>query len=83
MWHVAFTPDGRELVSGGLDKTLKYWDVSRLANGPSSRPNWPGASKRDTSDGRKDVGTREVTSLCTTNFIGNTVRVGLADRGCV
>ena len=29
MWRVAFTPDGHGLVSGSLDKTLKYWDVSR------------------------------------------------------
>ena len=34
MQSVTFTPDGRGLVSGSKDKTLKYWDVSRLANGP-------------------------------------------------
>ena len=33
---VAFTPDGRGLVSGSEDKTLKHWDVSRLANGPGN-----------------------------------------------
>ena len=27
----AFTPDGHGLVSCGWDKTIKYWDVSRLA----------------------------------------------------
>ena len=31
-YSVAFTPDGKRLVSGRLDKiqTLKYWDVSDL-----------------------------------------------------
>jgi len=80
VYSVAFTPDGCGLVSGSLDRTLKYWDVSRLANEPGSRPNSTGASKRDTL---KDVGTREGSSTCTMNFIGHKVRVELADRGCV
>lgn len=28
--HVAFTPDGKGLVTGSTEKTLKYWDVSEL-----------------------------------------------------
>jgi len=78
VWSVALTPDGRGLVSGSLDGTLKYWDVSRLANGPSVRL---GASERDTLD-REDVVTREGNSTYTVNFIGHRVRVELADRGC-
>ena len=39
VYSVAFTPDGRGLVSGSSDKTLKYWDVSRLANALGGRPN--------------------------------------------
>jgi WD40 repeat protein len=31
VYSVAFTPDGKELVSGSLDKTLKLWDVSWLS----------------------------------------------------
>ena len=27
-FDVKFTPDGKGLVSGGGDKTLKYWDIS-------------------------------------------------------
>ena len=76
---VAFTPDGRGLVSGSWDKTVKYWDVSRLENGPSGRPNSPEASKHD-SLSEKDVGTREGNSPCTMNFIGHKVRVELADQ---
>jgi WD40 repeat protein len=27
---IAFMPDGKGFVSGGWDKTLKYWDISSL-----------------------------------------------------
>ena len=30
VYSVAFTPDGKGLVSGSLDKTLKYWDVQPI-----------------------------------------------------
>ena len=59
MLDVAFTPDGCGLVSSSEDKILKYWDISRLANGPSSRQNPRGASERGTLDGKEDVDTRE------------------------
>jgi len=80
---VTFTPDGRGLMSGSLDKTLKYWDVSRLANEPGGRPNLPGASKHYTLNDMMDVGTREGISPCTMNFIGHKVRDELADQECV
>jgi WD40 repeat protein len=32
---LAFSPDGRRLVSGSRDKTLKVWDVSKLALEPN------------------------------------------------
>ena len=83
VWDVAFTPDGRGLVSASVDRTLKYWDVSRLAKGPSSRQNSPGVSKHDTLDGKQDVGTREDNSACMIDFIGHKVRVELANRGCI
>jgi len=80
---VAFTPDGRGLMSGSTDKTLKFWDVSHSANGPGGRPNSRGASKHDTLNGEEDVGTHEGNSACTMDFIGHKVRVKSADRGCV
>ena len=83
VYSVAFTPDERGLVSGSLDKTLKYWDVSRLVNGPGGRPNSPGASKRDSMNGKKDVGTREGNSACTMNFTGHKVCAELAGLGYV
>ena len=83
MWDVAFTPDGRGLVSGSVDKTLKYWDVSCLADGPGGRQNPRGASERGALDGKQDVGTREDNRACTMDFIGHEVRVELADWGCV
>lgn len=72
VYSVAFTPDARGLVSGSLDKTLKYWDVARLAGGPGGRPNSPGASKRDGLNGEKKIGGN---SACTMNFAGHKVGV--------
>jgi len=33
VYSVAFTPDGKGLVSGALDTTVKYWDISWLGIG--------------------------------------------------
>ena len=83
MRDVAFTPDGRGLVSGSEDNTLKFWVVSCLVDGPSGRRNPRGASERSTLDGKQDVGTREDNRACMIDFIGHEVRVELADWGCV
>ena len=83
VYSVAFTPDARGLVSGSLDKTLKYWDVSRLVNGPGGRPNSPGASEWDSMSGKKDVGAHEGNSACTMSFTGHKVCTELASLGYV
>jgi WD40 repeat protein len=28
VWSVAFSPDGKRIASGSVDKTIKGWDVS-------------------------------------------------------
>jgi len=36
---IAFTTDGTGLVSGGFDRTVKFWDMSLLkTNGPGTQP---------------------------------------------
>ena len=70
-------------MSGSEDKTLKYWDVFRFANGSGDRQNPRGASERGTLDLKQDVDTREDDSACTTDSVGHKVRVELADRGCI
>ena len=81
VYSVAFAPDGRGLVSGSLDKTLKYWDISCLADGPSGRPNSPGGSERYALSGNKNGGTHEGDSTCKMDFAGHEVCVELAGLG--
>lgn len=38
VYSVAFSPDGRNLVSGSLDKTIKMWELSAPRGIPSSAP---------------------------------------------
>ena len=83
VYSVAFTPDRCGLVSGSKDETLKYWDISHLANGPGGRSNPRWASKRDMLNGEEDAGIREGNSTCAMDFIGHQVRAKFADRGCV
>ena len=38
LWSVVFTTDGKRLLSGGEDKTMRFWDVSSLTvNQPAPR----------------------------------------------
>ena len=30
VWSVSFSPDGKQIVSGSPDKTVKVWDISSL-----------------------------------------------------
>ena len=40
IWSVAFSPDGKTIVSGSSDKTLKVWDSGVGADTPS-KPHYP------------------------------------------
>ena len=68
VFSVAFTPDGKGLVSGSLDKTLKFWDVSGLSVSDAERKGDPGG-------GSSATGPSEKGSPCTLNFTGHNVRL--------
>ncbi len=44
VYSIAFTPDDKGLVSGSLDRTLKFWDVSKLSMSDAKRKDGPGGS---------------------------------------
>ena len=65
MYSVAFTPDGKGLVSGSLDKILKLWDISGL-----SVPDG-GCSNAGRAAVMKNV---EKDTPCVMDFIGHKVQ---------
>ncbi|KAI8976622.1 WD40-repeat-containing domain protein [Trametes punicea] len=95
VYSVAFTPDGHGLVSGSLDKTLKYWDVRPLirrdrTSGPSGGagaavPARGSLGKNDAGgegsagSAKEGSGTGEKGSQSTMNFTG--LLSGSKDRG--
>jgi len=75
VYSVAFSPSGRELVSGSLDKTIKMWELT------PQRGLLPSSSAKDgkcirTFEGHKDY----VLSVCLTPG-GEWVMSGSKDRG--
>ena len=63
VYSVAFTPDGRGLVSGSLDKTLKQWDVSAVISGVGGKGK---------GEGKMVVGgAGSSSSSCTMDFVGH------------
>ncbi len=75
VYSVAFTPDGAGLVSGSLDKTVKYWDVRPIlrayeASGPCGS-GAPLCSSERNGQGGKGDGSGAKGSQCTMNFAGH------------
>lgn len=79
VYSVAFTPDVKGLVSGSLDKTLKYWDVGKLGT-VKPRPNSPNSTSSSSegdsvSHTKKDPVNTDSNNSCTMNFTGHKVRL--------
>ena len=74
VYSVAFTPDGKGLVSGSLDKTLKFWDLSGLSVSNTKRS--AGSTMGPWTLGQSAVvEDEEKSSPCTMNFTGHKVRL--------
>jgi len=79
VYSIAFTPDDKGLVSGSLDRTLKFWDVSKLSMSDAKRKDGPGGSSSATDPGAPGQGVAVMKidgdegSPCTMNFIGHKV----------
>ncbi|KAG6834924.1 hypothetical protein H0H93_006337 [Arthromyces matolae] len=54
VYSLAFTPDGRGLISASLDKTLKYWDLTELGGGLRGTPPQGGSASARDFVGHKD-----------------------------
>jgi general transcriptional corepressor TUP1 len=53
---IAFTPDGKGLVSGGTDnRALKYWDISNVLRGGKAMPKEMKNARRDGAEYREGV----------------------------
>ena len=57
-----------------MEKSLKYWDISRLAGGQGGQQAFPGASKHDPLNGREEVGKG---SACTMDLTGHKVNLDI------
>ena len=48
IWSVAFSPDGKSIVSGSFDKTLKVWDAVNFH--PFDESEWEEVTEKDEDD---------------------------------
>ncbi|KAH6896241.1 WD40-repeat-containing domain protein [Coprinopsis sp. MPI-PUGE-AT-0042] len=81
VYSVAFTPDGRGLVSGSLDRTIRYWDLSHLGivgttgktNGSPSKSSSSLPTSSPAREGNKELNHPGYIglALCTKVFAGH------------
>jgi glucose repression regulatory protein TUP1 len=69
---MAFTPDGKGLVSGSVDSTLKHWDLGPMLimRGQSYEVGVGDAGSVVSEESGQDKGV----CVCTVDFMGHTVR---------
>jgi len=53
VYSVAFTPDGKGIISGSLDKTLRFWDLSSLLHKLAARNRDPPMKPDGSSSGSR------------------------------
>jgi general transcriptional corepressor TUP1 len=68
---VAFTPDGKGLVSGSSDKTVKHWDLGPLLRGVQRGYEM---DAEDAGSAAAETGENEGACACTVTFTGHMVR---------
>lgn len=66
---MAFSPDGKSLVSGSLDRTLRVWDLSQTKRAAES-----------VSSGSKDV--EKGLGTCHSTLNGHKVSCAILSRFC-
>ena len=71
VWCTEFTRDGNGLISGGLDKTVKYWDVSLLGIHLSASIGM--VENEGQGGGPKLCGAQSVFSLLITHVCGRNI----------
>ena len=77
VYSVAFTPDGRGLVTGSLDKTLKYWDLGPLLRSSHRTTALQQGSVLSGQQPVKQEG-GEKGSTCDATFVGHQARAVLS-----
>jgi WD40 repeat protein len=83
---MAFTPDGKNLVSGGQDQTVKNWDLRSLLKDVQREAPLRQSYEVDGEDASSVVnehtGQNEDMSVCAVEFMGHKVR-GRSPHLCV
>lgn len=73
VYSVAFTPDANGLISGSMDKTMKYWDLTGLG-APNVRSSSPASFEMGCMSDSEEAVSAEDNVSCTMNFAGHKAR---------